>query len=86
MKVSITIDCTAEEARRFFGMPDLQPLQEAMLAQMQSQMKSMTAGMDPETMFKTLFPMQSDAFSGRQKAFWNQFTAGSSGGKSGDER
>ena len=85
MKVSITVDCTAEEARRFFGMPDLQPLQEAMIAQMQSQMKSMAAGMDPETMFKTLFPVQPDAFAGLQKAFWNQFTGGTSG-KSGDDR
>jgi hypothetical protein len=86
MKVSITVDCSAEEARRFFGMPDLQPLQEAMLAQMQSQMKGAAAAMDPETLFKTLFPMQPDAFAGMQKAFWNQFTGGTSGGKSGDER
>jgi hypothetical protein len=29
MKVHIDIDCTPEEARTFFGLPDLQPMQEA---------------------------------------------------------
>lgn len=80
MKISITVDCTPEEARSFFGMPDLKPLQESMLAQMQAQMKS--AAMDPETIFKTVFPMQSEALAGLQKAFWSQF----GGTKSSDDR
>ena len=35
MKVKIDIDCTPEEARTFFGLPDLGPLQQAMLKAMQ---------------------------------------------------
>ena len=31
MKVKIDIDCTPEEARTFFGLPDLGPLQKEML-------------------------------------------------------
>ncbi|MEA3017690.1 MAG: hypothetical protein QOI38_2412, partial [Sphingomonadales bacterium] len=29
MKVTIDIDCTPEEARRFMGLPDLTPVHEA---------------------------------------------------------
>ena len=32
MKVKIDIDCTPEEARAFFGLPDLGPLHEQMTA------------------------------------------------------
>ena len=28
MKVNVEIDCTPEEARAFFGLPDVAPLQE----------------------------------------------------------
>ncbi len=44
MKINVTIDCTPQEARRFFGQPDLEPLQQALLAQMQAQLeKNLTA-------------------------------------------
>ncbi|WP_106640692.1 DUF6489 family protein [Allosphingosinicella vermicomposti] len=35
MKVSVDIDCTPEEARRFFGLPDLTPVHDAFVARMQ---------------------------------------------------
>jgi Family of unknown function (DUF6489) len=28
MKINVEIDCTAEEARAFLGLPDVQPMQE----------------------------------------------------------
>ena len=34
MKVNIEIDCTPLEARQFFGLPDVQPMQAALLAEM----------------------------------------------------
>ncbi|MEE4348972.1 MAG: DUF6489 family protein [Pacificimonas sp.] len=34
MKVNVEIDCTPEEARRFFGLPDLTPVHEAYVARM----------------------------------------------------
>ena len=34
MKVSIDIDCTPEEARRFLGLPDLSPVHEAYVERM----------------------------------------------------
>ena len=56
MKVKIDIDCTPEEARAFIGLPDLGPMQQAMMAQMQERMKSALGGMDPEAMMKAWMP------------------------------
>jgi hypothetical protein len=36
MKISIDIDCTPEEARRFMGLPDLGPLHDAYLSRMRT--------------------------------------------------
>ena len=33
MKVTVDIDCTPEEARAFFGLPDLRPVHDAYVAQ-----------------------------------------------------
>jgi len=56
MKVKIDIDCTPEEARAFFGLPDLGPLQKEMMAQMQERMKAAMGTMDPEAMMKAWMP------------------------------
>ena len=74
MKVTFDVECTPEEARAFFGLPDVRQLQEEMLAQMRAQMQKATAAMDPEAVFKTLFPMQSESLGEMQKAFWGHFS------------
>ena len=38
MKVTVNVDCTPEEARTFLGLPDVQPMQKAMLAEMEKRM------------------------------------------------
>lgn len=74
MKVTMNIDCTPEEARAFFGLPDVGPFQQAMMEQMQAKMEKAASAMDPEVFLKTLFPVQPEAFGEMQKAFWNQFS------------
>ena len=76
MKVTMNVDCSPDEARRFLGLPDVAPLQESMMAQMKAQMEKAAAAMDPETMMKTLFPGQSGSIAEMQKAFWGQFMQG----------
>lgn len=75
MKITINVDCTPEEARAFMGLPDVAPIQDAMMDQMKAQMEKATSAMDPETMIKTLFPQQSEGLAGMQKAFWSQFSS-----------
>ena len=84
MKIKIDIDCTPEEARSFFGLPDVRPMQEALISQLQERMSANLAAMDPETMIKTWMPMGLQGLEQMQKAFWSQMSqaAGSAGGKS----
>jgi hypothetical protein len=84
MKVHIDIDCTPQEARAFFGLPDLAPLHEAVMAQLQEQMLKALSGMDPEALLKTWMPLGLQGMEQMQK-FWQQFTtgAGTRGGKGG---
>src|SRR5262245_10935161 len=74
MKVHIDIDCTPEEARTFMGLPDVQPMQEAVMKEMQDQMMAAMRSMDPETLIKTWLPAGIANLEQMQKAFWQQFT------------
>ena len=53
MKVTVDIDCTPAEARAFLGLPDVTPLNEAMVSEMQKRMQDNVAAMQPEELMKT---------------------------------
>lgn len=80
MKVTMNIDCTPEEARRFLGLPDVAPMQEAVLKELQDRMLENIARLDPETMIRSWFG-GAGSWEELQKAFWSPFGGGS--GKSG---
>ncbi len=84
MKIKIDIDCTPDEARTFFGLPDVKPMQEALIAQLQERMSANLAAMDPEALIKTWMPMGLQGLEQMQKAFWSQMSqaVGKPGGKS----
>lgn len=70
MKVNMTLDLTPEEARKLFGMPDLEPLQEEMMAMMREKMLENVAEMaDPEAFFKKVFPIGVQSMESFQKTF-----------------
>ena len=73
MKVHFDIDCTPEEARTFFGLPDVKPMQDALMKQVQDRMASNLAAMDPESMLKTWLPAGVQGMEQLQKMFWSQF-------------
>lgn len=79
MKISIDIDCTPDEARGFFGLPDVKPMQEAVMSEMQSRMLAAVKAMDPETMVGTWLPAGLQSLEQMQKMFWNQMTQGAQG-------
>lgn len=56
MKISIDIDCTPEEARRFFGLPDFTPLHETFVSELQTHMQKAMTGMNAEQLVKTWMP------------------------------
>lgn len=57
MKVNITLDCTPQEARKFLGLPDVEPMQKAMMKQFQERTESTMTMMDPETLMKQWGPI-----------------------------
>ena len=55
MKVNIEIDCTPLEARQFFGLPDVAPMQTAVMDRMQQQMISNIDKVSPEALIQSWF-------------------------------
>ena len=74
MKITINVDCTPEEARHFFGLPDVKPMQDALMQQIQDRMSANLQAMEPEAMLKTWLPASLQGFEQMQKVFWTQMT------------
>ena len=55
MKVNIEIDCTPLEARQFFGLPDVTPMQTAVMDRMQQQVMSNIDKVSPEALIQSWF-------------------------------
>ena len=87
MKVNVEIECTPEEARRFLGLPDLRPMQDAVMAKVQQQMLDAVNVLSPESLLKTwmpLAPQSPDQMRDAMAAMFRMFTPGASpGGKPG---
>jgi Family of unknown function (DUF6489) len=83
MKISIDIECTPDEARRFFGLPDVIPVQEAMMGEIQRRMLAGLENMDAEALMKTWLPVGLQGMEQLQKMFWSQMTPAPSGDTSG---
>jgi hypothetical protein len=81
MKVSIDIDCTPEEARRFLGLPDVTPVNEALVAEMTRRAGEMAANMDAEKVMKQWMAAGTQSFSELQKAFFDQFAGAAKDGE-----
>ncbi len=74
MKISVDVDCTPEEARRFLGLPDLTPVHQAYVERMT---KMVTDGASTETfgeLMKSWGPMSEAGL-----AMWRQMVENMSG-------
>ena len=69
MKVNIKIDCSPAEARSFFGLPDVGPLQEKFVEEMHKHMAEAMAGADPEALVKNWMEQGMTGFEQMQKAW-----------------
>jgi hypothetical protein len=70
MKVHVEIDCTPEEARAFFGLPDVTLMQEKLMREVEDRTLAAMRAMDPETLLKTWMPASLQGFEQLQKMFW----------------
>ncbi|KJC45881.1 hypothetical protein UP10_40235 [Bradyrhizobium sp. LTSPM299] len=55
MKVNVEIDCTPIEARQFMGLPDVAPMQAAVMDRLQQQMISNIDKVSPEALIQSWF-------------------------------
>jgi hypothetical protein len=56
MKITVDIDCTPEEARTFLGLPDVKPMQDELMREMQARMSANLKAMEPEEMMRLWLP------------------------------
>ena len=52
MKMTIEVDCTPEEARRFMGLPDVSSLNEHLVNEMKGRIDANMSMMSPDEMLK----------------------------------
>jgi hypothetical protein len=81
MKISFDIDCTPEELRGFFGLPELKPMQDQLLKEVEERMRASLTALDPETMLKTWLPAGLKGFEQFQEMFLNQMSSRGAGKK-----
>jgi hypothetical protein len=56
MKFKIEIECPPDEAREFFGLPNVEKLNSMMMDELQEKMINQINTMDPEVLMKTWMP------------------------------
>lgn len=57
MKITVNVDCTPAEARQFMGLPDVEPMQKAAMAEIERRMMIELERFSPDALFKTWMPM-----------------------------
>jgi hypothetical protein len=72
MKINVEVDCSPEEARAFLGLPDVQPMQEALMKELEQRLRANLQAMDPEVMARTWLPAGIQGIEQLQKMFWSQ--------------
>ena len=69
MKCTLEVECTPLEARQFFGLPDVQPLQAAIMAEVETKMLAEMERFSPEGVLKVWLSMFSQSPEQMQQVF-----------------
>ncbi len=79
MKFKMDIDCTPEEARALLGLPEVAPMQRAVMETLEKRMLEGLAAMDTEALLRTWMPGDLKDWGEMQKSFWSKVMAGGAG-------
>jgi Family of unknown function (DUF6489) len=71
MKVTIEIDCTPIEARQFFGLPNVEPVQAKMMAKIEQSMTEAIDRFSPEALMGTWLSALPQSADWMQRMFAN---------------
>ncbi len=72
MKFTVDVDCTPEEARQFLGLPNIAPIQDRMMKELENKMQENLQSLDPETFIRTWMPITMESWGEMQKMFLAQ--------------
>ncbi|MDB5453113.1 MAG: hypothetical protein JWO33_1691 [Caulobacteraceae bacterium] len=78
MKMTIDIECSPAEARAFLGLPDVEPLNDHLVAEMRRRMDENLEAMRPEELMKSWF-----AFGGQATEQFRKLMMAATGGSPG---
>ena len=78
MKINIEVDCTPDEARRFFGLPDIAPMQERVLAATERRLMEAIAATDPDKLVEQWMPVGLKGLE-QWQTVWTQFARAATG-------
>lgn len=86
MRLTINIDCTPQEARAFFGMPDVEPLNDMVVSEMTRRAKDqMDTLADPERLVARWMEMSGKGMDALQGLF-GAAMSGAAGGSSAPKK
>lgn len=84
MKIHMDVDLTPEEARVLFGLPDVQPMQKAMMGEVEDRMRKALSAMEPDAVVKMWLPAGMQGLEAWQKFVMGRVGA-AMGRKEGEE-
>jgi len=80
MKVTVEVDCTPDEARIFLGLPDVKPMQAAVMANLEQQMLRNVDSFSPESVLRLWFTTMPQISSQMQDMFTRMMGGGNGKG------
>lgn len=75
MKISLDVECTPEELRGFFGLPEVGPMQQRLMQEVEERLRANLKALDPEAMLKTWLPAGLKGFEQLQEMFLGRMAA-----------
>ena len=78
MKVTVEVDCTPDEARAFLGLPDVKPMQAAVMSSLEKQALKAADHFAPDAMLKLWFTTVPQVSTQMQEMF-TRMVAGAGG-------
>ncbi|NJO55206.1 MAG: hypothetical protein HC834_01375 [Rhodospirillales bacterium] len=76
MKIHVDIECTPDEARAMFGLPDVKPMQQALMGEIEKKLMKTMSAMEPDALLKMWLPASISGFEQWQKLVWSRLTGG----------
>jgi len=69
MKITVDVDCSPEEARAFLGLPDVKPMQAALMQEIEERMTASLRAMQPDELLKLWLPANLKGYEQMADAF-----------------